>query len=142
MVTSFRHTHSGLWFRRKKKMEKLQVLITRSNQCLRVSIIARLTFYCKMNGNIRYKSKIKELKMLTTYFQVLLILLILIFKWIFKKDFRKSKGSYKIQNILQTIWDGIICLVTFIHTIYTTWAIRYFLLTIIFMGMIKLDVIY
>ena len=31
-------------------------------QCLRISVVARLTFYCRMNGNIRYESKIKELK--------------------------------------------------------------------------------
>ena len=61
--------------------------------------------------------------------------------------FKKTLGGVRdltkyLQNILQTIWDGIICLVTFIPTLCTTWAIRYFLLTIILMGVIKVDVIY
>lgn len=37
-------------------------------RCLRVSVVTRLTFYCRMNGNIRYESEIKELKTLKLYF--------------------------------------------------------------------------
>lgn len=61
-------------------------------RCLRVSVVARLTFYCRMNGNIRYESEIKELK---TLFLGLIDITNFNFQFFFfVNDFKRSGGLH------------------------------------------------